>query len=41
MSGHPMFRAKGTVSIPESVDVGKITAAIENLGGDLSVDITV
>ncbi|MBU6171737.1 MAG: glycine cleavage system protein R [Verrucomicrobia bacterium] len=41
MSGHPMFRANGTVSIPESVAIGKITAAIENLGGDLSVDVTV
>jgi glycine cleavage system regulatory protein len=40
MSGHPMFRAKGTVSIPETVAIGKISAAIENLGGDLSVDIT-
>ena len=41
MSGHPMFRANGTVSIPKSVTIEKITAAIENLGGDLSVDVTV
>lgn len=40
MSGHPMFRAKGTVSIPDALSVGKITEAIENLGGDLSVDVT-
>ncbi|MGA0854376.1 MAG: glycine cleavage system protein R [Luteolibacter sp.] len=41
MSGHPMFRAKGCVSIPESVAIETITAAIESLGGDLSVDVTV
>lgn len=41
MSGHPIFRANGTVSIPESVTIGKITSAIENLGSDLSVDVTV
>jgi glycine cleavage system regulatory protein len=41
MSGHPMFRAKGSVSIPESVAIEKITSAIESLGGDLSVDVTV
>lgn len=40
MSGHPLFRATGTISIPESVAVTKITSAIENLGGDLSVDVT-
>jgi glycine cleavage system regulatory protein len=41
MSGHPMFRAKGTISIPESVAIANITTAIENLGSDLSVDVTV
>lgn len=40
MSGHPMFRAKGTVSVPESVAIATITTAIEKLGGDLSVDVT-
>ena len=40
MSGHPIFRAKSTVSIPESIAIGNITEAIENLGGDLSVDVT-
>jgi glycine cleavage system regulatory protein len=41
MSGHPMFRAKGVVSIPENAAVETLTRAIENLGGDLTVDITV
>ena len=41
MSGHPMFRAKGVISIPENADPAILTAAIESLGGDLTVDITV
>ncbi|RPJ34061.1 MAG: hypothetical protein EHM17_08040 [Verrucomicrobiaceae bacterium] len=41
MSGHPMFRAKGVVSIPENAEPSALTAAIESLGGDLTVDITV
>jgi glycine cleavage system regulatory protein len=41
MSGHPMFRAKGVVSIPENAETSALTAAIESLGGDLTVDITV
>jgi glycine cleavage system regulatory protein len=41
MSGHPLFRAKGVVSIPENSDVSALTAAIESLGGDLTVDIAV
>lgn len=40
MSGHPLFRAKGVVSIPENADVSTLTAAIESLGGDLTVDIS-
>jgi glycine cleavage system regulatory protein len=41
MSGHPMFRARGVISIPESAQPEVLTAAIENLGGDLTVDVTV
>jgi len=41
MSGHPMFRAKGVVSILEDADVSVLTTAIESLGGDLTVDIGV
>lgn len=39
MSGHPIFRARGIVSIPESTDPAALTNAIEGLGGDLSVDV--
>ncbi len=41
MSGHPMFRAHGVVSIPENTATEILTAAIECLGGDLTVDISV
>jgi glycine cleavage system regulatory protein len=41
MSGHPMFRARGVISIPENAEPEVLTAAIENLGGDLTVDVTV
>lgn len=41
MSGHPMFRARGVISIPENAVSEVLTAAIENLGGDLTVDVTV
>jgi glycine cleavage system regulatory protein len=40
MSGEPMFRARGVVSIPPSVDAEAVTAAIEGLGGDLTVDVS-
>ena len=40
MSGHPMFRAHGLISIPENSDPDTIAAAIESLGGDLTVDVT-
>jgi glycine cleavage system regulatory protein len=40
MSGHPMFRAKGVISIPENAEPCVLTAAIENLGGDLTVDVS-
>lgn len=41
MSGHAMFRAHGVVSIPEDARPDAVTAAIESLGGDLTVDILV
>jgi len=41
MSGHPMFRAHGIISIPENVDPSVLITAIETLGGDLTVDISV
>jgi glycine cleavage system regulatory protein len=40
MSGHPMFRAKGVISIPENAEPSVLTAAIETLGGDLTVDVS-
>jgi glycine cleavage system regulatory protein len=40
MSGHPMFRAHGIISIPENIESSALTAAIENLGGDLTVDVS-
>jgi glycine cleavage system regulatory protein len=39
MSGHPMFRAKGVVSIAENADQTTMVTAIETLGGDLTVDV--
>ncbi len=41
MSGHPMFRAHGVISIPESAEISDLIAAIESLGGDLTVDVSV
>lgn len=41
MSGHPMFRAHGIISIPENTEISALTSAIEHLGGDLTVDISV
>lgn len=40
MSGHPMFRAHGVISIPENAETSVLTQAIESLGGDLTVDIS-
>lgn len=40
MSGHPMFRAHGIISIPENTDTAVLTAAIDTLGGDLTVDLS-
>lgn len=39
MSGHPLFRASGKVSLPGSSDESALRAAIENLSDDLSVEI--
>lgn len=41
MSGHPMFRAHGVVSIPEDTETDTLIAAIEALGGDLTVDLSI
>ena len=40
MSGQPMFRARGIISIPENAEPAALTAAIESLGNDLTVDVT-
>jgi len=40
MSGHPMFRARGVISIAENSEPAVLTAAIESLGGDLTVDVS-
>jgi len=40
MSGHPMFRAHGLISIEEGADIDGLTRAIESLGGDLTVDVS-
>jgi glycine cleavage system regulatory protein len=39
MSGHPIFHAKGIVSIAWGGDPSVLIAAIENLGPDLSVSV--
>ncbi len=41
MSGHPMLRAHGVISTHESSTTEAITAAIESLGADLTVDVSV
>jgi glycine cleavage system regulatory protein len=41
MSGHPMFRAHGVISIPETTETEVLITAIESLGGDLTVDLSV
>lgn len=40
MSGNPMFRARGVISIPQHAGTSALTTAIESLGGDLTVDIS-
>ena len=39
MAGHPIFHAKGLVSLPAGGDPGALIAGIEKLGPDLSVSI--
>ena len=39
MSGQPLFRAHGMISLPEGADEAAMVAAIEKLGTDLSVDV--
>lgn len=39
MSGHPIFHAKGIVSLAAGGDPSALIAAIENLGPDLSVSV--
>ena len=39
MSGHPMFRAEGTVSIGMDDSLDSLQQAIEQLGEDLTVDL--
>ena len=41
MTGHPMFRAHGIVSIAEDTETDTLIAAIESLGGDLTVDLSI
>ncbi len=41
MSGHPMFRAHGIVSIAEDTETDTLITAIESLGGDLTVDLSI
>jgi len=39
MSGQPLFRARGVISLAEGAESGDLINAIESLGGDLTVDI--
>lgn len=40
MSGHPIFHARGSVSLPPGVDSAALVEAIEGLGPDLSVSVS-
>lgn len=40
MSGHPVFRATGTVAVPAGFDPDTLADALEDLGPDLSVSLT-
>lgn len=40
MSGQPMFRAHGLVSVFEGIEPATLAAAFDALGGDLTVDLT-
>ncbi|MGE9271148.1 MAG: glycine cleavage system protein R [Verrucomicrobiales bacterium] len=39
MAGHPLFHAKGIVSLPEALAPGALIAAIEAVGEDLNVTV--
>jgi hypothetical protein len=39
MSGHPIFHARGRVSLATGGDAAALITAIENLGPDLSVSV--
>jgi hypothetical protein len=39
MSGHPLFHAKGVVSLPDGLAPEVLVEAIESLGEDLAVSI--
>lgn len=39
MSGHPLFRAHGVISLAKTSDADTLIAAIEKLGPDLTVDV--
>lgn len=39
MAGHPIFHAKGIVSLPEDVPPGSLIEAIEDVGEDLNVTV--
>jgi glycine cleavage system regulatory protein len=41
MTGQTMFRAHGVVSVPEETETATLITAIENLGGDLTVDLSI
>jgi glycine cleavage system regulatory protein len=40
MAGHPLFHAKGRVSLPQGGDPAVLSTAIEGLGEDLSVTVS-
>ncbi|MFC7339252.1 glycine cleavage system protein R [Haloferula chungangensis] len=39
MSGHPLFHAKGIVSLPDGLSPGALVDSIESLGEDLAVSV--
>lgn len=39
MAGHPLFHAKGIVSLPADLSPGELITAIEELGSDLAVTV--
>jgi len=39
MSGHPLFHAKGVVSLPSELSPEALVDSIESLGEDLAVSV--